>query len=294
MLVLADTCTCTCLNGQRTGSSQQFRRLRNSGTYDHLRFAHLYYCSVLFDAILQYDVLRTYLHTLLLFRNDNLLIHSLCAFICYVCQQEDSSTGSTGVFESTKSSDDDVAVRPSSVSSSDVRLRARQRQSRQYPDVEAEATTEVEADGARPTAELIEGPVDGTTLHATTPPIVTNGIEQPLSQSQIYAELEDIENAQRASERTFELEALARNAAAAAADLAPVTNPGTTVFSSTPAADEGSFEDEEATSIGASAAAIATSTAVDGGDSILDVDGAIVDPAELVVVGKLIRWKPRS
>ena len=217
--------------------------------------------------------------------------------ICYVCQQEDpeepASTGSTGVFESPKSSDDDVAVRPSSVmSSSDVRLRARQ--SRQYPDVEAEATTEVEADGARPTAELIEGPVDGTTLHATTPPIVTNGIEQPLSQSQIYAELEDIENAQRASERTFELEALARNAAAAAADLAPVTNPGTTVFSSTPAADEGSFEDEEATSIGASAAAIATSTAVDGGDSILDVDGAIVDPAELVVVGKLIRSKPRS
>ena len=216
--------------------------------------------------------------------------------ICYVCQQEDpeepASTGSTGVFESPKSSDDDVAVRPSSVSSSDVRLRARQRQSRQYPDVEAEAEieakTEVEADGARPTAELIEGPVDGTTLHATTPPIVTNGIEQPLSQSQIYAELEDIENAQRASERTFELEALARNAAAAAADLAPVTNPGTTVFSSTPAADEGSFEDEEATSIGASAAAIATSTAVDGGDSIL------VDPAELVVVGKLIRWKPRS
>ena len=183
-------------------------------------------------------------------------------------------------------------------------------------------------------AELIEGPVDGATLHATTPPIVTNVIEQPLSQSQIYAELEDIENAERASEKTFEEEALARNAAAAdaaaltqthvdqaledaklasmivakqeaagreaRAALAPAAGPGAgatvifssasaAVFSSTPAADEGSFEDEEATSVGASSAAIATSTAVGGGDSILDVDGAIVDPAELVVAESEVR-----
>ena len=112
-------------------------------------------------------------------------------------------------------------------------------------------------------AKLIEGPVDGITLLATTPPIVTNVIDQPLSQSQIYAEREDIENAKRASERTFEVEEAARKAAASAA-LTPATNPGTTVFSSAPAADEGSFE-------------------VEGGDTIHEGDGAIADPNELGV-----------
>ena len=69
-----------------------------------------------------------------------------------MCQQEDSSTGSTEVFESTKSSN--VAIRPSSVrpASGVAHLRARQSRQYPYPDVEAEAKTEVEADGARPTA----------------------------------------------------------------------------------------------------------------------------------------------
>ena len=78
-----------------------------------------------------------------------------------------------------------------------------------------------------------------TTLLATTPPTVV--IDQTLTQTQIDADLEDIENAKRASERTFEVEEAARKAAASAA-LTPATNTGTTAVSSAPAADEGSVD----------------------------------------------------
>ena len=50
-------------------------------------------------------------------------IHFAHLFVMFA-KQEDSSTGSTGVFESTKSSDDDVAVRPSSVRPAVAHLRA--------------------------------------------------------------------------------------------------------------------------------------------------------------------------
>ena len=53
MLVLADTYTTT-LNRQR--SSQQFRRLRNSANYDHLRFAHhCYFCPLRCNTVLPYS-----------------------------------------------------------------------------------------------------------------------------------------------------------------------------------------------------------------------------------------------
>jgi len=83
-----------------------------------------------------------------------------------------------------------------------------------------------------------ESPIS-TTLLATTPPTVV--IDQTLTQTQIDADLEDIENAKRASERTFEVEEAARKAAASAA-LTPATNTGTTAVSSAPAADEGSVD----------------------------------------------------
>ena len=83
-----------------------------------------------------------------------------------------------------------------------------------------------------------ESPIS-TTLLATTPPTVV--IDQTLTQTQIDADLEDIENAKRASERTFEVEEVARKAAASAA-LTPATNTGTTAVSSAPAADEGSVD----------------------------------------------------